>query len=122
MATLKRMLSNQHFLGALVLVVGAPFLAPAFAALGNKAFSADDWTLFVTMMLFSLAASTKWWLAGVLNLISAAIMAAAYAGQTDNQAFPLWGSIGMAAILVAFILVQVFERHTTHIEGGEKFW
>lgn len=49
----------DHFAGALVLVLAVPWLAPLFAAILGKPFSHDDWTFFVAMMLFGLAASTK---------------------------------------------------------------
>ncbi len=112
----------DHFAGALVLVLAVPWLAPLFAAILGKPFSHDDWTFFVAMMLFGLAASTKRWIIGILNILTATIAIVAYARQTDEITLPWWGTAFIFGSLIIFMIVQIFERHTVHLQGGEEFW
>ena len=112
----------DHFLGSLLLVLAVPWLAPLFAAMAGKAFDANDWTLFVSMMLFGLAASTKRWLIGLLNIFTATITIVAYARQPDDASLPWWGAAFIFGSLAIFMVVQAFERHTIHLQGGEEFW
>lgn len=112
----------DHFVGALVLVLVVPWLAPLFAAMAGKPFSPSDWTFFVAMMLFALAASTKRWMIGILNILTATVTIVAYAGQTDDVALPWWGTFLVFGSLAIFMIVQGFERHTIHLQGGEEFW
>lgn len=112
----------DHFFGALVLVLAVPWMAPLFAAILGKPFGPGDWTFFVAMMLFGLAASTKRWVIGVLNILTATIAIVTYARQTDHVGLPWWGTFFIFGSLIIFMAVQVFERHTVHLQGGEEFW
>lgn len=114
--------SQDHFMISLLLVLAAPWLAPLFAALGGKPFSAADWTLFAVMFQFSLAASTRSLVVGVIALISASVAAAIYAGQPDSS--PLTpGRFGLVYVpLALFMLAQAVERYKMHWEREEPFW
>ena len=112
----------QHFVGSLALILAAPWLAPLFASLGGKPFSAADWTLFAVMMLYGLAASTRSWVFGIFNVLAASIGAVIYAAQPDTEALSLGRALGVFGPLVLFMGLQISERYKMHWERGEAFW
>lgn len=113
---------QSRFALATVMVLGLPWIAPLFAWIGAKPFSAADWTLFAVMFMFALAASTKSALLGVLKMISGAVGAAIYARQPDGTGLPLTQFWLVFGPLLVFMLAQALERYKMHWERDEEFW